>query len=260
VEAMVGAGFEEVFLGIETPSAAALAETGKKQNLRMPAAQAVEVLTRAGLEVFAGFIVGFDAEEPDIFDRQLELISALPVPRAMAGLLVALPGTRLWRRLQAEGRLRGASDGDNFERPNFRPAMDERRLLTGYRRLAAALYAPSAYYHRCTLAVDQLPLRPQPAAGPGRETLAALLRVLWGLGVVSPRRLHFWRLVAHALRRGAASLPRALALAVVGESLIEYTSEVLLPRLDRTLAALEQPARGVPLMGRSPAAAPGHAL
>jgi len=262
VEAMVGAGFEEVFLGIETPSAAALAETGKGQNLRMPAARAVETLTRAGLEVFAGFIVGFDAEGPDIFDRQLELINGLPIPRAMAGLLVALPGTRLWRRLEAEGRLRGHGAGDNFERPNFEPAMDERRLLSGYRRLAAALYEPAAYYARCALAVDQLPLRPQPAAGPGRATLAALVRVAWGLGIRSPRRARFWRLVGHALRRGAAALPRALALAVVGESLIEYTSEVLLPRLDRTLAALDGPAAGVPLAfnpARAPPAPPRRA-
>ncbi|BDG04772.1 B12-binding domain-containing radical SAM protein [Anaeromyxobacter oryzae] len=240
VAGMVAAGFQEVFLGIETPSAAALQETGKSQNLRMPAAQAVETLTRAGLEVFAGFIVGFDSEGPDIFDRQLELISRLPIPRAMVGLLMALPGTRLWRRLEAEGRLRGHGCGDNFERPNFVPALDEPTLLAGYRRVVAALYTPERYYARCALAVDQLPLRARAAAdaGAAEGSLAAVARIAWGIGVRSPRRLHFWRLVGHALRRGTGALPRALALAVIGESLIPYTQEVVLPRLDRSLAEL----------------------
>lgn len=240
VSAMVAAGFQEVFVGIETPSAAALAETGKRQNLRVPAARAVEELTRAGLEVFAGFIVGFDSEGPDIFDRQLELISGLPIPRAMAGVLMALPGTRLWRRLEAEGRLREESAGDNCARPNFVPAMDERELLSGYRRLVEALYAPAAFYARCALVIDQLPVRARAVADAGADegALAALGRVAWGIGVRSPRRRLFWRLVAHALRRGAGAVPRALALAVIGESLIPYTREVVLPRIDRALAEL----------------------
>ncbi len=243
VAGMVAAGFQEVFLGIESPSTAALEETGKSQNLRMPPARAVETLTRAGLEVFAGFIVGFDSEEPDIFERQLELISGMPIPRAMVGLLLALPGTRLWRRLEAEGRLRGQSWGDNCDRPNFVPAQDERTLLAGYRRLLATLYAPGSYYARCALALDQLPLRARAVADAGGAvgTLATVARIAWGIGVRSPRRLHFWRLVAHALRRGVGALPRALALAVVGESLIPYTQDVVLPRLDRSIAETGAP-------------------
>jgi radical SAM superfamily enzyme YgiQ (UPF0313 family) len=243
VAGMVAAGFEEVFLGIETPSPEALEETGKHQNLRMDPARAVEALTGAGLEVFAGFIVGFDAEGPDVFDRQIEFISALPIPRAMAGLLVALPGTRLWRRLEAEGRLRDRGSGDNFGRPNFEPAMEERDLLAGYRRLLAALYAPEAYYGRCALALERLPPRPRTAAGVAEGSLAALARIAWGIGVVSPRRAHFWRLLGRAVRRGPSALPRALALAVIGESLIAYTREVVLPRLDGVLEALAPGAR-----------------
>jgi radical SAM superfamily enzyme YgiQ (UPF0313 family) len=249
VSSMVAAGFQEVFLGIESPSTAVLRETGKTQNLRMPASRAVEILTRAGLEVFAGFIVGFDSEGNDIFDQQLDLVSALPIPRAMVGLLMALPGTRLWRRLEKEGRLRGHGCGDNFERPNFVPAMDERVLLAGFRRVVAALYAPDRYYARCALAVAQLPLRARAAAdaGTAEGSPAAVARIVWGIGIRSPRRLHFWRLVAHALRRGLGALPRALALAVLGESLIPYTYDVVLPRLDRAIADLGPPsdAQGV---------------
>src|SRR6266545_1164046 len=128
------AGRTAVFVGIESPNAASLREAGKRQNLRMDAAEAVRTLTRAGLEVFAGFIVGFDHDDPSIFEQQAEFIAALPIPRAMVGMLLALPGTALWRRLEREGRLGSRASGDQFDRPNFAPAMGEAALVAGYRR------------------------------------------------------------------------------------------------------------------------------
>jgi radical SAM superfamily enzyme YgiQ (UPF0313 family) len=238
VGGMVDAGFGQVFVGIETPSSAALAAAGKAQNLRMPQERAVEELTRAGLEVYAGFIVGFDSDDAGIFERQLAFISGLPIARAMVGLLSALPGTRLWHRLEREGRLRGAPSGDHFERPNFEPALDERTLLAGYRRLLAALYAPDAYFRRCALQLEQAPLR-RSAVGHSvaNGSLSALARAVWRLGVLGPRRALFWKLLARAIRRGTPAIPRAVMFAIVGESLIRYTNEVVLPRID---AALEE--------------------
>jgi hypothetical protein len=156
----------------------------------------------------------------------------------MVGLLTALPGTRLTRRLEREGRLRGGSTGDNFERPNFVPAMEEGKLLAGYRRVLAALYSPEGFYERCAKAIDRLPATGGRAIARGGGVLRTAIRIVWGIGVVSPRRAHFWRLVRHALRRGFWALPRALGLAVLGESLVPYTQEIILPRIDRTLAAL----------------------
>jgi hypothetical protein len=241
VEGMVAAGFSAVFLGIETPSGAALQQAGKTQNLRMPQERAVALLTRAGLEVFAGFIVGFDSDGPEIFECQLDFIARLPIPRAMVGVLTALPGTRLWRRLEQEGRLRPGepASGDAFARPNFAPAMDERTLLLGYRRLLAALYDADGYYRRCAAHLEQTTFRKGvTACGSAVEGAKALLRAVWGIGLRGPRRAHFWRLFLVGLRRGRAALPRAVTLAIVGESLIRYTEEVVLPRLDRALAAL----------------------
>jgi radical SAM superfamily enzyme YgiQ (UPF0313 family) len=240
VAAMVHAGFGQVFVGIETPSLESLAQAKKTQNLRMPQERAIDELTRAGLEVYAGFIVGFDTDGPDIFDRQLEFISGLPIARAMVNLLTALPGTQLWRRLDREGRLRRAASGDSFERPNFEPAMDERTLLAVYRRLLAALYSPDGYFRRCALHLDAVPLRRGTVAHSVRNgTLGALWRAVWRLGIRGPRRSLFWRLVARALRRGTELLPRAVTFAIVGESLIRYTEEVVLPRIDASLAELD---------------------
>jgi radical SAM superfamily enzyme YgiQ (UPF0313 family) len=255
MQAMVDAGFSAVFVGIESPSPESLKEAGKKQNLRMPPAEAVQRLTDVGFEVFAGFIVGFDADGPDIFDLQLDLISHLPIPRAMVGLLSALPGTQLWRRLESEGRLRSVPSGDQFERPNFATAMEEEVLLRGYRRLLASLYSAEAYYRRCALYLDQARPTPSPLR---RGTLGSLARAVWGIGIAGPRRRHFWRLVGHAARRGLPSFARAVTLAVLGEHLVRYTEEVVLPRLDRALApAGEAPAAALPL--RPQAAVPGPA-
>jgi radical SAM superfamily enzyme YgiQ (UPF0313 family) len=235
VASMVEAGFTSVFLGIETPSAASLAGAGKHQNLRMEAGEAVGLLTAAGLEVYGGFIVGFDADGPDIFERQRELISRVAVPRAMVGLLSALPGTALWRRLQREERIREAPSGDQFERPNFAPAMDERTLLTGYRRLLADLYGDDAYYDRCE--------RYFAGAGavhgaPGAGAIRAAARALWHIGIRGRRRARFWRLLWRSLRLGLEGLPKAVTLAVIGEHMIRYTEEVVLPRLDAVIAGM----------------------
>ncbi|MCA9674423.1 MAG: DUF4070 domain-containing protein, partial [Myxococcales bacterium] len=146
---MVDAGFTSVFVGIETPSLAALREVGKMQNLRLDLRDAVDRITAAGVEVMGGFIVGFDSDDETCFAAQRAFLADAPIPLAMVGLLTALPGTALWRRLDGERRLRHRSSGDQFDRPNFAPAMDERALLDGHADLLAELYSPEAYLRRC---------------------------------------------------------------------------------------------------------------
>jgi radical SAM superfamily enzyme YgiQ (UPF0313 family) len=235
VEAMVTAGFTTVFLGIETPSAESLKETRKLQNLRLPLEESVMRLTRAGLEVYAGFIVGFDSDGEHIFEAQRAFISSLPIAAAMIGLLTALPNTALWRRLEKEGRLRSDSTGDQFGRPNFKPVLEERALLEGYRQLMMDIYDPAAFYARCERLVRDL--------GPGRPrafslgVLAMFPRILIGVGILSPRRLLFWRLFFKSVSRPYA-FAKAMSLAVQGEHLIRYTQEDVLPRIDEALAEL----------------------
>lgn len=236
LEAMVDAGFSAVFVGIETPNRESLAETHKNQNLRTDPAEGVRILTRAGLEVFAGFIVGFDHDGEDIFDRQLEFISSLPIPRAMVGILTALPDTQLWRRLEKEGRLRNDSSGDQFDRPNFKTALDEETLVAGYRRLLAALYSEENYFARCQ---RQLAEGPAHAVALRKGSFAALARAVWRIGILGERRRWFWRLVRQALGIGTfAAFGKAITFAILGEHLVRYTREAVLPRLDACLAEM----------------------
>lgn len=227
--AMVEAGFSSVFLGIETPSTEALRSANKHQNLKLDLREAVETLTRAGLECMGGFIVGFDHDTPECFDAQREFILGSPLPLAMVGVLTALPGTALWKRLEREGRLRERSGGDQFGRPNFEPVMDEQRLLRGYAALMRDVYSPEAYYARGRRYLDLA--GPRPPTGPRNGELLSAARVFARLGVASPRRAHFWRLVARAAGRDPSTLRWAVAHAVMGEHLIRYTREQVVPRV-----------------------------
>jgi radical SAM superfamily enzyme YgiQ (UPF0313 family) len=230
VAAMHAANFTSVFIGIETPDEEALKITKKRQNVGVDVRAALDKLTAAGLEVMGGFIVGFDGDGERSFEAQRELLRDAPLPLAMVGLLTALPGTALWRRLEHEGRLRAHSDGDAFARPNFRPTMPERELIAAYAKLLADLYAPEAYFQRSAAVVDHI------GAPAGKTPLLAAdvriaLRSLYRLGILGQRRALFWRLLARALPRGTHAVRSAIACAVRGEHMIRYTDEVVLPRL-----------------------------
>ncbi|MBU0754105.1 MAG: B12-binding domain-containing radical SAM protein [Planctomycetes bacterium] len=243
---MTEAGFTSVFLGIETPSAEALEESNKLQNLRIDPTEAVDRITRAGLEVMGGFIVGFDSDGPDIFALQREFLTRQPIPLAMVGMLTALPGTDLWRRLKKEKRLRRISNGDQFSRPNFQPMMDERVLLSGYAGLMKWLYSPEAYYDRCEMHLDRAGSIPETRPSTFGE-VGSLLCTIWHIGVLSPRRRFFWRLMIKAMLRGRGLLRLAVSHAIKGEHLILYTNEHVVPRIERALAGIRSGIGHTPL-------------
>lgn len=235
LQSMVDAGFSSVFLGVETPSVKALEQAKKLQNLRIDPSEAIDRITRAGMEVMGGFIVGFDSDGPEIFALQRAFLARQPIPLAMVGILTALPGTALSRRLEVEGRLRQRSNGDPFSRPNFAPTMNEEALLRGYGELMEWLYSPKEYYRRCEAYLQRVgSVSASRASTPGE--VGALLRTIWHVGVRSPRRLRFWRLIIRALLRGRSKVRQAVVHAVQGEHLIRYTRGHVIPRIEAALA------------------------
>jgi radical SAM superfamily enzyme YgiQ (UPF0313 family) len=251
--AMVDAGFTAAFVGIETPSLDALRGAGKTQNLKVDLREAIATITRAGIEVMGGFIVGFDSDDPSALEAQRAFLAAAPIPTAMVGVLTALPGTALWKRLRKEGRLRERSSGDQFDRPNFAPKMDEVALLEGYAHLLAELYSPDGYLARCRAVLDAGgPVPSAPSLRPGWWKYLA--RATWALGVKGPRRALYWKLVAAGARRGGAGVSWAVVHAIQGEHLIRYTAEDVVPRVR---AAAEEARRAARAPGGAAAAAAG---
>lgn len=160
MSAMRSAGFDEVFIGIETPSREALKETGKTQNLKSDMREAIRRIQRHGMEVMAGFIIGFDSDTKDIAARQVEFIQQTGIPQAMVGLLTALPGTKLYRRLEREGRLLWASAGNNTHcrATNFQPKMGTETLLQNYTKVLSTIYDRNMknYFARCSRLLDRI--------------------------------------------------------------------------------------------------------
>ncbi len=149
VRLMVDAGFSKVFIGIETPNEESLGECGKHQNVNRDLAKSVTKLQNHGLEVQGGFIVGFDSDPDNIFEKQINFIQQTGIVTAMVGLLNAPRGTRLYQRLRKENRLLGEPSGDNTDfSVNFVPRMGHEALISGYKRLLTAIYSPSQYYAR----------------------------------------------------------------------------------------------------------------
>lgn len=213
---MIQAGFKKVFVGIETPSAEALAECHKRQNTNRDLVDAVHTLQRAGFEVMGGFIVGFDSDKPDIFKRQFEFIQRSGVATAMVGLLTALPQTRLWKRLKNEGRLEAGSTGNNTDAVlNFKPALSKDYLVNGYRDLMKKLYEPRHYYARIrTFLKTHRPTGPRLRLS--WADFVAFVKSFWVLGVWHCGRVAYWRLFWSTLLKRPRQFSRAIELAITG--------------------------------------------
>ena len=162
-----------------------------------------------------------------------------PIPLAMVGMLIALPGTALWRRLDAEGRLRTRTSGDQFERTNFETKLDEKVMLRGYAGLLKSIYSRDAYYDRVEKIIR---LAPQQAAR-RRVRLAdlgILMRTVLFVGILSKQRWRYWRLIAVTLLRAPHAFSWAIAGAIRGEHLVRYTEETLVPRLEAAVREVER--------------------
>ena len=214
---MVAAGFNRVFVGIETPNEDSLGECGKHQNTHRDLLASVRTLLHHGLEVQGGFIVGFDSDPQNIFESQISFIQQSGIVTAMVGMLNAPRGTKLYQRLKKENRLLGESTGDNTDfSVNFAPRMGREALTSGYRRVLTAIYSPSQYYARlATLLREYRPvthkrwrLRP--------VDLEPFLKSVWYLGIKEKGRGYYWRLVTSTLFRRPGSLTTAITLAIYG--------------------------------------------
>ena len=216
LELMVQAGFNTVFVGIETPNEDSLAECSKNQNKGRDLVESVKLLQRAGLQVQGGFIVGFDNDSPAIFQQQIDFIQKSGIVTAMVGLLQAPLGTRLYERMHEEGRLVDQFSGDNVDgSTNIIPSMGLESLRAGYRKLLNQIYAPKFYYARVLTFLREY----RPSGIKTRlemQYLLALGRSMVQLGIRGVERIHYWRLFFWTLLRRPRLFPLAITFAIYG--------------------------------------------
>lgn len=213
---MVTAGFDAVFIGIETPEEESLAECSKKQNKNRDLVESVKRIQRAGLQVQGGFIVGFDNDPLAIFQRQIDFIQKSGIVTAMVGLLQAPIGTKLYKRLKQEGRLVGPTSGDNVDgTTNIIPKMDVNTLREGYQSIMRNIYSPKLYYRRVKTFLREykkakinIPLNFQ--------NVLAFFRSSIRLGIFGKERFHYWNILIWTLIRRPGLIPMSITLAIYG--------------------------------------------
>ncbi|WOO39296.1 B12-binding domain-containing radical SAM protein [Rubellicoccus peritrichatus] len=216
MEMMSAAGFDTVFIGLETPSEAALTDCNKKQNRGRDLVNDIKKIQRAGMQVQGGFIVGFDSDTHSIFQRQIDFIQKSGVVTAMVGILQAPVGTALHERMSREGRLVGESSGNNTSvSTNIIPKMNLDTLVDGYQSLIKNLYSPSTYYARVKIFLNEFN-GPMIRGKVDRHRLRAFLTSIVRLGILGRERFEYWKLLSWVAVRKTHLLPTAISLAIIG--------------------------------------------
>lgn len=228
MDLMVSAGFNMVFMGIETPEKECLKSIGKFQNLKNDLYESICTIQRKGMEVSAGFIVGFDNDPADIFDRQIGFINKAGIPIAMVGLLIALPQTRLQKRLEKENRMLCQTSGNNTHdlSLNFIPKMDVNKLLSGYKKIIANIYSPSQYFERCLALLKNL----NPNSKAVRKIRFSEIRAFWlsiFIQTFSKYGLEYWKFIFKAILVKPKMISEVVTMAVKGHHFFKITRGLL---------------------------------
>ncbi|MBW2207610.1 MAG: B12-binding domain-containing radical SAM protein [Deltaproteobacteria bacterium] len=213
---MVEAGFDAVFIGIETPDEEGLKECNKKQNKNRDLAESIKRIQRAGLQVQGGFIVGFDSDTRSIFQKQIDFIQESGIVTAMVGLLQAPVGTKLYKRLVKEGRLIGFTSGDNVDgTTNIIPKMGIENLREGYTNILSQIYSPKHYYQRVKAFLREYKA-PKIRSRIDTQHFLAFFRSSVRLGVFGKERFQYWKILLWTLLKRPELFSLAITLAIYG--------------------------------------------
>ncbi len=223
---MSKANFAKVFLGIETPCIESLQECGKSQNTKKSLREAVQAIHRNGMQVMGGFIVGFDNDSEDIFERQIKFIQQAGVVTAMVGILIALPQTRLWNRLKSEGRLLSdGNGGDHDSLMNYVPKIEPEKIFTGYKKILSNIYSPKEYYRRINTFLKSY--KPTMKGRISISDLKAFLRSTWRIGIFSRSRFRYWGLLSKTFFTKPKAFSTAVELAIIGQHFERNTRRII---------------------------------
>jgi radical SAM superfamily enzyme YgiQ (UPF0313 family) len=217
MDLMIKAGFEAVFIGIESPNEQSLIECNKTQNSNRDLIASIKKIQNAGFEVQGGFIVGFDNDPPKIFDELTNFIQESGIVTAMVGLLNAPRGTKLEKRLIEEGRMLKDFTGNNTDFTiNFIPKMDEKKLLAGYQSILKTIYSPKYFYERVMRFMKDFEPRKKKAFHLNPNYILALFRSIYKLGVIGEERIYYWKLFFWSLFRKPQLFSLAILFAIYG--------------------------------------------
>ena len=214
---MAKAGFEAVFIGIESPNEESLSSAIKTQNRNRDLISSIKKIQQAGLEVQGGFIVGFDNDPSTIFDKLTNFIQESGIVTAMVGLLNAPRGTKLQKRLESEGRMLKDFTGNNTDFSiNFIPRMDAGTLMDGYKSILKKIYSPKYYYERVMSFMKEFEPKKKKVFHLNPNYILALFRSIFKLGVIGEERIYYWKLFFWSLFRKPQLFSLAILFTIYG--------------------------------------------
>ncbi len=214
---MTAAGFDAVFIGIETPDAKGLAECCKIQNTDRDLVACVKKIQKFGLVVTGGFIVGFDSDTTTIFNRMISFIQESGIVTAMVGLLNAPRETRLYKRLENEGRIIENITGNNTDMSlNFIPRMNRETLIEGYKTIVNTIYSSKDYYKRIRILLRQYQSAAHKLPPIKLNEVGALFKSIIRLGIIGWERIQYWKLFFWSIFRRPRLFPLAVTFAIYG--------------------------------------------
>ena len=225
MDLMMECNFISVFLGIETPDEASLALTKKFQNTRSSLAEAMEKITRVGLRIMAGFIIGFDGEKAGAGDRIVQFIEQTAIPMTTFSMLQALPDTALWHRLEKEGRLVGKDSNLNQTTlMNFVPTRPIEDIAREYIEAFWELYDAERYLDRTYRHFMNMgaPRCKAPSRMLRWAELKAIPLLCWRQGMKRKTRWKFWQYLFSILQHNPKVWKLYLATCAFGEHFLEY--------------------------------------
>ncbi|HTS87772.1 MAG TPA: radical SAM protein [Gemmatimonadales bacterium] len=234
LELFARAGMDWVFIGIESPDEASLKEAQKFQNTRQDILGSLRTVYAHGIDILAGFIVGFDHDTVETFDRQRDFILQSGIQASMIGLLTAAPKTPLYARLDAEGRiLAGANNADNTKlATNVMPKrMSYDELIAGYRRLHQELFADRGIALRIRNKLRHLRTSPRHRYS-FKETVSIMRQLVFrGLLPGGPGRV--FRFVGSIPVFRPRLIPRVVEDWIIGLSMRDYVDRHFRPAAKR---------------------------
>jgi radical SAM superfamily enzyme YgiQ (UPF0313 family) len=224
LEPMREANFQTVFCGIETPEPEALKAMDKAHNMMVPILEGVKTLNGYGMEVVSGIIMGLDTDDRETPERIVDFVRASRIPLLTINLLQALPRTRLWDRLSAEGRI--AEDEGLESNVVFRQPY--RQVVDGWRECMAKTYEPAALFERFQHQVEatyphRLTVERKVTLKDLGKGLRTISRVLWTCGVRAPYRRAFWEFAWPRLK--VLDIEGVIQVGLVAHHLITFATE-----------------------------------
>jgi hopanoid C-2 methylase len=191
--------------------------------------QAVDAINSNGIEIAAGIILGLDTDTPETTDAIVEFIKASQIPIVTPNLLVALPHTPLYERLQKATRLNSGEGRDS----NIEYLQPYEEVVANWKRLIREAYEPQKIYERYAAQAKKTylhrkrPVRPldQLTWRNLRRAIGIFFRIAWRVGICSDYRSEFWTMTRRELRQG--NVESVFQIAMVAHHLITFGRECL---------------------------------